>query len=353
MKKIFYFVAFALLALLMMTGCQSGGQVPAGPQDVTPPAPHVPPVATVPVEEPPHKEQVDLAGIKANEAGKVMILMYHVIGAPREEDWKQTSDNFRRNLQALYEQGYSLISLNDFVENNIRTPAGRTPVVLTFDDGTIGQFRYLVNKDGKKEIDPDCAVGILLDFGKRYPEFGHAATFYVNDRPFGQKEYWQDKLKELVELGFDIGNHTLTHPKLNSISGNRVQKELAGLAKMVEESVPGYRVKSLALPHGLSPQDYSLAMRGSSDGYRYEHLAVLRVGAHPAVSPIARGFDPQRLPRVQASTVELGKWLEYFQKNPQERYISDGDPQTIAVPREKEKDVVKEKIGDKKLILWP
>ena len=121
---------------------------------------------------------------------------------------------------------------------------------------------------------------------------------------------------------------------------------------MVEETVPGYKVTSLALPYGLSPQEYHLAVQGSSDGYAYEHQAVLKVGANPALSPVVEGFDPTRLPRVMASTVELEKWLAYFQKNPGQRYISDGNPQTIAIPAEKEEILDQCKLAGRVLIKW-
>lgn len=290
--------------------------------------------------------------VKANEAGKIMVLMYHIIGSEKEASWIQTADNFRRDLENLYKLGYSLISLKDLVHNNINTPGGRTPVVLTFDDGTEGHFRYLVSKEGNKEIDPDSAVGILLDFSKQHPEFGHTATFYINDQPFRQNEFRQEKLRHLIDLGFDIGNHTLTHPKLNKVSDEIVQKELAGLAKMVEEAVPGYKVQSLALPHGLSPKDNNLSVQGTYGGYSYCNQAVLRVGANPSMSPAVKGFDPLRLPRVQGSTVELTKWIEYFQKRPKERYISDGDPDTVAIPRDREDQIDKEKISEKTLIIY-
>lgn len=299
-----------------------------------------------------YPSESELAAWQANEAGKVMILMYHVIGAAQEKDWAQTTANFRRDLTMLYEQGYSLISLHDFVNNNITTPAGRTPVVLTFDDGTVGHFRYLEDEDGTRKIDPECAVGILLDFGKKHPDFGHTATFYVNnDPPFSQKN-WQDKLRELVSLGFDIGNHTVTHAKLNKLSAEGVQKELAGIPELVEETVPGYQVTSLALPYGLSPREYDLAVQGSFDGYTYRHEAVLKVGANPALSPVVQGFEPHNLPRVMASTVELKKWLEYFQKNLAQRYISDGNPQTIAIPAEKEQLLDQSKLAGRTLLIW-
>lgn len=306
------------------------------------------PVSQMEQEEP----QIDLAQLQVNETGKIMVLMYHVIGAKEESAWVQTSENLRRDIQNLYDQGYSLISLNDYIDNNITTPVGRTPIVLTFDDGSEGHIRYLVEEDGSKTIDSDSAVGILLEFGLKQPEFGHTATFYVNDRPFGQNKYWQEKLQELVELGFDIGNHTQTHPKLNKVSGERVRKELAGLAKMVEETVGGYKVRSLALPHGLSPQDFALAAQGEYAGYSYRNEAILKVGANPALGPNTKGFNPLKMPRVQASTQELYKWLEYFQKNPQEKYISDGDPDIISLPKDKEELLEKDSLGTKELRIW-
>lgn len=342
MKKIF--VLFLIIAILF-SGC-----IPV--EEETKTAEPEQPVLPAPDETETEKPTVDPAAIKANEAGQVMILMYHVIGAEKEGAWKQTADNFRRDLRTLYEEGYTLVDLHDFVENNMQVPAGRTPVVITFDDGSAGHFRYLTGADGSKAIDPACAVGIMLDFAAEHPEFGCAATFYVNDRPFGQQEYWQEKLRELVRLGFSIGNHTHTHPKLNKLTPEQVQKELAGLARMVEEAVPSYQVESLALPHGLSPKDKELAAQGSYEGYTYQHKAVLLVGAQPAYSPVHKEFQPLRLPRVQASSEELGKWLEYFRSHPERRYISDGEPSTVSVPKEWEDRVNKEVMGAKELILY-
>jgi len=39
-----------------------------------------------------------------------------------------------------------------------------------------------------------------------------------------------------------------------------------------------------------------------------------------------------RLPRIQAIERELAGWLAYFEKHPDERFVSDGDPGTVAVP---------------------
>ena len=56
------------------------------------------------------------------------------------------------------------------------------------------------------------------------------------------------------------------------------------------------------------------------------------VAGGAAPSPFSRTFDPTKLPRIQAVERDLGYWLGYFDKNPGERYVSDGDASTIAVP---------------------
>ena len=77
---------------------------------------------------------VDLREIRANELGDIMVLMYHSIGEP-EAEWRRTPENFRADLEYLYQSGYRPISLTDYVTGNITTEAGFTPIVLTFDDG--------------------------------------------------------------------------------------------------------------------------------------------------------------------------------------------------------------------------
>ena len=85
-----------------------------------------------------------------NELGRIMILEYHKIDYP-EASW--TPENFRRDLETLYAKGYRLINLGDLLDRRFTLPGGTTPVVLTFDDSSPGQFRYLEH-DGTLEIDP-------------------------------------------------------------------------------------------------------------------------------------------------------------------------------------------------------
>ena len=63
----------------------------------------------------------------------------------------------------------------------------------------------------------------------------------------------------------------------------------------------------------------------------YRHEAILMVAGGAAPSPHAKSFDPLRLPRIQVVDRDFDYWLTYFDRNPGERYVSDGDPATITV----------------------
>ncbi len=295
----------------------------------------------------------DLNRLKVNELGAVMILEYHRIA--EEGRWSRTPDNFRADLEYLYEQGYRCISLKDLVTNNIRVEAGYTPVVFTFDDSDPSQFRY-IEENGQLIIDPKCAVGIMEQFSKEHPDFNMTATFYVLPTLFGQEEYAEKKLRYLAEHGYDIGNHTVNHVSLGEVDQARALEELAGNIRLVQKYLPGYEQASIALPNGSEPKDYSLFTYGDYDGIRINFLASLLVGANPAPAPCDRNFDPMRLPRIQALDPSLDTgdsglyaWIQYFADNPERLYVSDGDPDTVTIPRHMADRVNMDRLGDKRL----
>ena len=274
--------------------------------------------------------------LQPNELGRVMILEYHKVDQP-EERWTRTPANFRGDLERLWERGYRLVALNDFLDGRIAIPRGTTPVVLTFDDSSPGQFK-MIEKNGEWVPDPDCAVGILEAFERQHPEFGRAATFYVlpgadpPNRLFNQKELAGRKLQYLAGHGYEIGNHTLWHANLAKYPERVVRQQLATAQEWIQRHVPGYRIRTLALPMGAYPKDIRWAIEGAEGQVAYRHDAILKVAGGAAPSPHARAFDPFHLPRIQALESELAHWLGYFERNPQERYVSDGDASLITVP---------------------
>jgi peptidoglycan/xylan/chitin deacetylase (PgdA/CDA1 family) len=270
-----------------------------------------------------------------NELGRVMILEYHKIDLP-ENRWTRTPDNFRRDLQRLWDGGYRLVALNDFLDGKIALPRGTTPVILTFDDSSPGQFRYL-ERQGEWVIDPDCAVGILESFARAHPGFGHAATFYVlpgadpPNRLFNQPALATKKLAYLATQGYEIGNHTLWHANLSRYPESVVRSQVSSAQEWIQRHVPGYRPRTLALPMGGYPREVGWAVSGGVNGAAYRHDAILMVAGGAAPSPHSKSFDASHLPRIQAVEHEIAGWLTYFERRPEERYVSDGDPATITV----------------------
>ncbi|MCK9217676.1 MAG: polysaccharide deacetylase family protein [Firmicutes bacterium] len=304
------------------------------------------------------KEEIDLYDIKPNENGQIMIIMYHGI-SKEESEWVRTIDNFKKDLKSLYDNGYRLLNLSDYVNNNISTEAGFTPVVLTFDDGLQNQFNY-VDENGVKVIDPDCAVGILEEFCKNHPDFGKGASFFVYyPVPFRQSDFIYDKFKFLIENGYEIGNHGYNHENLGKISIDKVQESLAKNAQKTYDILSGYTVQTLALPYGAAPKgnNYKYVIKGEYNGFSYNNKAVLKVGSNPAFAPNHIKFDSERLPRVRGSEILVNgtgmyDYIEYFKKNPEKRYISDGNKDTVTIPESELPNFNMDSIGEKNLITY-
>lgn len=285
----------------------------------------------------------------ANEAGQIPILVYHMIGK-EEGRWTRTPDNFRKDLGELYDKGYVLVPLNDYLRGDMDVPAGKSPAIITFDDSTPGHFRLLEKKNGETALDPDCAVGILKDFGAKHPGFGHVATFFVNAEPFGQPRYWQKKLQLLNEWGFEIGNHTYDHRYLKGLTAGQAADQIARLQQHVQQAVPGYQIKSFAIVQDGVPEPVDVGLNGESGGIRYSHEGVLWWAWSPARSPHNKQYDPKQIQRIQVfqdnGRSSLTNWLDRLSAN---RYVSDGNKNTIAVPAGWQQEV-RESDGKKVII---
>lgn len=300
------------------------------------------------------KEEIDYKKIKPNEAGKVMIIMYHSLGK-NETKYASTPEIFKSNLEKLNSLGYSLVSLEDYVNNKIDIPAGRSPVVITFDDGHKSNFNVYKEND-KIKIDSKSAVGILEKFSKNNPEFGKTASFFLNSNPFGQKEYIDFKMDFLVNNGYSIGNHTNYHQDLSTLNKTGIVNALANQKNYLENINENINVNTLALPFGKRPKNELEKYIYQSDlkNKEYKNIAVLNVGWKPEVSPIHKNFDYKNLDRVQAGSLkwQLNDWIEYLEEKPEEKYISDGVKDIISIPISYKEKINSSKIKDKELKLY-
>lgn len=313
----------------------------------------------------------DLKKYKPNEAGAVMVLMYHRLN-PKEpdNDLNRRPETFRKDLETLYARGYRPVTATEFVENRMDVPIGKTPVVLTFDDALPTQFRLKIGANGDTVIDRESAVGIMEKFHEEHPDWATKATFFVlpeggrNSSPFGQSEGVGEKFSFLLKKGYEIANHSATHANMRGMNAAKVQEELATAVRGIKNVAPDATMQTLALPYGKLPRADAARqalLSGSSGGTSYKNKAVFLAAWRPVLSPITRNdsklatqsycaFNPARLERItpnaraakQPGTMEY--WLKHFQANPGERYISDGQMQIVAVPVSEQASIDEAKI---------
>ena len=74
--------------------------------------------------------------------------------------------------------------------------------------------------------------------------------FYVTVDHLGKEGYLtKTELRELSDLGFEIGSHSLTHRHLNDLDAKEIRSELVD-SKNVLEEITGKRVDHFSCPGG-------------------------------------------------------------------------------------------------------
>ena len=292
-----------------------------------------------------------LASDKINELGKVPIMMYHGIrektsnstgttgGNVDKDGYNRTPEAFRKDLEFYYENGYEMIRLEDYINGIVDVSYGKSPIILTFDDGNEDNIKVTgLDSNGNILIDKNSAIGILEEFKANHKDAKVTATFFVNGGIFNQSEYNEKILNWMIDNGYDIGNHTQTHLDIKKSSGERVQKEIAYVYDELERIIPNKYVKIIALPFG-SPyvkthENFKYVLNTTYNNKTYETEAALRVGWEPEVSCFSKDFDKTFLKRCRAYD-NNGKEFDIqmvFNNLKNNRYISDGNTKTITIP---------------------
>jgi peptidoglycan/xylan/chitin deacetylase (PgdA/CDA1 family) len=300
-----------------------------------------------------------VANLPPNELGRIMVLEYHRTGSP-EGEFVRTLANFRKDLESLYQKGYRPVTMRQVIERNIDIPAGTTPVVFTFDDATRGQFYY--RPDGS--IDPNTMVGSWAAFKERNPAWSgggvwcilpaaaHPSNFFgeTPDKgtPRAQREATiRKKMEWFVANGHEICNHTLYHARLDRGTDRQVQDWLGIGEDSIKAYLPAnYDLVTMALPLGMWPKNRPLAWSGSyRDNKRYNYEVVLEVSGGPNVPPWDREWNPRSVDRFIVAPGALERQLEHWEKDPSNRYISDGDPRTVSYPKRMADRLDRSKLG--------
>lgn len=219
----------------------------------------------------------------------ITILMYHKIGEPPpgsklKKLWV-SSDMFRQQMTYLQKNGYTPILFKDIYACwDKQTPLPKKPVLITFDDGYANNY--------------ELAAPILKNFG--FP-----ATLFVVVQTVGWDNKWHDpasetripmvswaQLKEMKAAGWEIGSHTMNHPRLPKIELKNVSIEMEKSRAVITEFL-GECPDTFAYPYGAGEDDETIRNKAKEAGYR------IAVGVHPGKWTVDRFREsPFNLPRV-------------------------------------------------------
>ena len=284
---------------------------------------------------------------KVNELGNIPIMMYHGIVNKLDEDtpytggnvdkdgYHRTTESFIKDLEFYYSEGYRMIRLEDYVKGVIDVPLGKSPIVLTFDDGLENSIKVTGVDDNGIIIDPNCAVGILESFKKKYPDYNVTATFFVNGTLFRQPKYNEQILNWLVDNGYDIGNHSYNHADFTKISESKSEEEIGKLYNLLDKYIKDKYINIVALPFGSpykkSHNNFKHIINSSYENVVYNTISTLQVGWEANYSPFSSNFDESFIKRIRAYDNNGTNFdiTHNFNRLKNNKYISDGDKNKI------------------------
>lgn len=103
----------------------------------------------------------------------------------------------------------------------------------------------------------DAPDRYALEMATVLKELGVKAIFFVNGH-FLETEEEQQVLKTIYEMGFPIGNHTMTHKSLRQLTEEEQYEEIVLLSDRVEE-ITGERPRFFRAPFGTNT-DYAIEL---------------------------------------------------------------------------------------------
>jgi peptidoglycan/xylan/chitin deacetylase (PgdA/CDA1 family) len=189
----------------------------------------------------------------------VPILVYHRVGS---------SPRFARQVAALSRHGYRAVTLGRVVRAwRGEATLPRRPIVLSFDDGYLSQYR--------------TAVRILRARG--WPGVLNLQV----ERLGVAGGLTRTQVRRMIAAGWELDSHSITHPDLTTVGPERLRRELVGSREALQREF-AVSADFFCFPYGRFDAAVQAAVR--SAGY---------LGATTAHRGLATpGGDRYELPRI-------------------------------------------------------
>jgi len=219
----------------------------------------------------------------------IPILMFHKVGEPPKGSkikklW--VSDKlFTKQMAYLAREGFRSITFKDIYQHwDNGKPLPDHPILITFDDGYANNYSE--------------AFPIMESFGFK-------ATVFVVVQTVGWDNRWHDpasesripmiswqELKTLQKAGWEIGSHTMSHPRLPRQSAEERKFELERSRQVIGEFLEEYP-QTFSYPYGAGEDVKEIRQQVMAAGYR------VAVGIHSGKWRLDQiKNNPLNLPRI-------------------------------------------------------
>ena len=226
----------------------------------------------------------------------VLILEYHKVNDRTKDEYSLTPAEFAAQMDVLKADGYTAISVLDFLRaKKGKQELPKKPVVVTFDDGYSDNYTE--------------ALPILEQRGMK-------ATVFMVTNNVGLPGYltW-DQLHDMEKRGIELGSHTANHLPLTNMTvaeardearKSKLMMEWKGLKTVFVLSYPNGKYDKF-LPDILKEEEYLAAVTGDAglNTFQTDPYRLLRTNIPPSHFGI-REFR-LRIWKAKAMAV-LGLW---------------------------------------------
>jgi peptidoglycan/xylan/chitin deacetylase (PgdA/CDA1 family) len=235
--------------------------------------------------------------------GDLVILCYHAVSDTWPGVGAVATKVLDRQVRHLLGRGYRPLTLSAALAANPR----ERRLVVTFDDA----FRSVLERGLPvlERLGVPATLFVPTDFASEVaPMTWSTLGQWIGSEHEGELRCmsWEE-VRRLAALGWEIGSHTCSHPKLTAIGDAEAVAELTR-SKQVCEAEVDRACESLAYPFGL--HNPAVVERAASTGYRAavtlgEHLLEARRREHPLELSREGVYRSTRWPHFLAATSPL------------------------------------------------
>jgi poly-beta-1,6-N-acetyl-D-glucosamine N-deacetylase len=238
---------------------------------------------------------------------KVSILLFHECDI----------EVFRKSI-IYFKKHYSIISLNDYINNKINRKFKKPYLILTFDDGCASNYQLLETIINYKI---PVTIYIINNYMEsNIPFWWNIKTFrssYVNylktvsnkkrlsiiDNELSSTSDLNNQdhlsIKEITEMlpFVDFQSHTLSHPILTKCSKNTIEKEIV-LSKKLLNTILKKDIVHFAYPNG---------------NYNSNIINILKDANYKSAVTVNHGFnDIKPISNFELNRILIGDGTEYY-----------------------------------------